>query len=65
MKIDDKEIRYIEYLCEMLPKILKDIKEELKANEHYIFQSPNRARFDRLRIEMNKTLLKIKKDIYK
>lgn len=48
----------------MLPIILKDFNKEYENNEHYIWQSPNRARFNRLRIEMNKTLLKIKKDIY-
>ena len=65
MKIDDKEIRYVEYLCDMLPKILKDIKEEAKKNDFHIYQSPSRARFERLRIEINKSLIKIKKDIYK
>ena len=65
MKIPKDEISYIEYLCRMLPIILKDFNKECEENNgHYIFQSPNRARFDRLRIEMNKTLLKIKKEIY-
>ena len=64
MKIDEKEIGYIEYLCDMLPKILKDINKEYKENE-YLYSSPSRAKFDRLRIEMNKTLIKIKETIYK
>lgn len=63
MKIKQLEIEYIEYLCDMLPRILKKINAEYD-NDKYIFSSENRAKFDRLRIEMNKTLMKIKKDIY-
>lgn len=63
MKIPQNEIKYIEYLCDMLPKILKDINEEYEK-EDYLYQSPNRARFDRLRLEMNKSLMNIKKIIY-
>lgn len=61
-KLTDNEINYIQYICSMLPKILKSIQQEQKDN--YIYQSENRARFDRLRIEMNKTLMKIRKKIY-
>ena len=64
MKIDEKEISYIEFLCNLLPKVLKDFNAEHSDNE-YIFSSPSRARFDRLRIELNKSLGKIRKDIYK
>ena len=64
MKITQKEINYVEYLCDMMPKILKDINKEFEENGHYIFQSPNRAKFERLRIELNKELMKIKKIIY-
>ena len=61
-KLTDKEINYVEFICDMLPKILKAIQEEQK--DGYIYASENRARFDRLRIEVNKTLMKIKKKIY-
>lgn len=61
-KLTDNEINYIEYICDMLPKILKLVQQEQK--DGYIFASENRARFDRLRIEMNKTLMKIRKKIY-
>ena len=64
MKIDKQDISYIEMLCDMLPRTLKEINEEYKEDS-YIFSSPARARFERLRIEMNKTLIKIKKKIYK
>ena len=61
-KLTDSELNYIEYICEMLPKTLKAIQKEQK--DGYIYASENRARFDRLRIEINKTLMKIKKKIY-
>ena len=60
-KLTDSEINYIEFICEMLPKTLKAIQKEQK--DGYIYASENRARFDRLRIEINKTLMKIKKKL--
>lgn len=64
MKINEKEIAYIEYLCDMLPKILKDINKEYGNNE-YLYASQSKARFERLRIELNKSLINIKKIIYR
>ena len=61
--LTDKEINYIDYICDMLPKTLKTIQQEQK--DGYIYASENRARFDRLRIEITKTLMKIRKKIYK
>lgn len=61
--ITDKEINYIDYICDMLPKTLKAIQQEQK--DGYIYASENRARFDRLRIEITKTLMKIRNKIYK
>jgi len=61
-KLKDSEIGYISFICDMLPKTLKAIQQEQK--DGYVYQSENRARFDRLRIEMNKTLMQIKKKIY-
>lgn len=61
-KLTDSELNYIEYICEMLPKSLKAIQKEQKYG--YIYASENRARFDRLRIEINKTLMKLRKKIY-
>ena len=60
--LTDKEINYVDYICEMLPKTLKAIQQEQK--DGYIYASENRARFDRLRIEITKTLMKIRKKIY-
>ena len=61
--LTDKEINYVDYICDMLPKTLKAIQQEQK--DGYIYASENRARFDRLRIEINKTLMKIKEKIYR
>lgn len=61
--LTDKEINYVDYICDMLPKTLKAIQQEQK--DGYIYASENRARFDRLRIEITKTLMKIRKKIYK
>ena len=62
-KLTDSEINYIEYICDMLPKTLKAVQQEQK--DGYIYASENRARFDRLRIEITKTLMKIRKKIYR
>lgn len=61
--LTDKEINYIDYICDMLPNTLKAIQQEQK--DGYIYASENRARFDRLRIEITKTLMQIRKKIYK
>lgn len=61
--LTDKEINYVDYICDMLPKTLKAIQQEQK--DGYIYASENRARFDRLRIEITKTLMKIRNKIYK
>ena len=62
-KLTDNEIGYIEFICEMLPKTLKAVQQE--QEDGYIYASENRARFDRLRIEITKTLMKIRKKIYR
>lgn len=61
-KLTDSEINYIEFICGILPNTLKAIQKEQK--DGYIYASENRARFDRLRIEINKTLMKLRKKIY-
>lgn len=60
--LTDKEINYVDFICDMLPKTLKAVQQEQK--DGYIYASENRARFDRLRIEISKTLMKIRKKIY-
>lgn len=57
-----EEITYIEQMTKQLVNALKEIA---KLDDVYIFQSPARAKFDRLRIELNKELMIIKKRIYR
>lgn len=57
-----EEITYIEQMAKQLVNALKEIA---KLEDVYIFQSPARAKFDRLRVELNKELMAIKKRIYK
>lgn len=55
-----EEITYIEQMTKQLVNALKEIAKY----DDYIFQSPARAKFDRLRIEINKALIKAKNTIY-
>ena len=60
-KIRNTDILYVQCICEKIPKLLKNIQKE---EEYYIYQSSNRAEFERLRINLNKELMRIKKSIY-
>ena len=57
-----EEITYIEQMTKQLVNALKEIA---KHDDDYIYQSPARAKFDRLRVELNKELMAIRKRIYK
>lgn len=57
-----EEITYIEQMTKQLVNALKEIT---KYDNDYIYQIPERAKFDRLRVELNKELMAIKKRIYK
>lgn len=57
-----EEITYIE---QMAKQIVNALKEIAKYDNDYIYQIPERAKFDRLRIELNKELMAIRKRIYK
>jgi 16S rRNA C1402 N4-methylase RsmH len=57
-----EEITYIE---QMTKQIVNALKEIAKYDNDYIYQIPERAKFDRLRVELNKELMKIRKRIYK
>lgn len=57
-----EEITYIE---QMTKQIVNALKEIAKYDNDYIYQIPERAKFDRLRVELNKELMEIKKRIYK
>lgn len=58
-----EEITYIEQMTKQIVNALKEIASQ--DNNYYIFQSPARAKFDRLRVELNKELMAIRKRIYK
>ena len=57
-----EEITYIEQMAKQLVNALKEIA---KYDNDYIYQIPVRAKFDRLRVELNKELMAIRKRIYK
>ena len=57
-----EEITYIEQITKQIVSALKEIA---KYDNDYIYQIPERAKFDRLRIELNKELMAIRKRIYK
>ena len=57
-----EEITYIE---QMTKQIVNALKEIAKYDNDYIYQIPERAKFDRLRVELNKELMAIRKRIYK
>lgn len=57
-----EEITYIEQMTKQLINALKEIA---KYDNNYIYQIPGRAKFDRLRVELNKELMTIRKRIYK
>lgn len=57
-----EEITYIE---QMTKQIVNALKEIAKYDDDYIYQSSARAKFDRLRVELGKELMAIRKRIYK
>lgn len=56
------------YLEEMTKNIIKSLKIILKYyennNDRYLYNSAERARFKRLRVELGKKLMEIQKIIY-
>ena len=63
--INREHINYIETITKELIKSLRESALEYKINDNYIFSSPHRARFKRLRVELTKLLLEAEKSIYK
>ncbi|MBR2526560.1 hypothetical protein IKE67_08870 [bacterium] len=57
-----EEITYIEQMTKQIVNALKDIASQ---DNNYVYQSPARAKFDRLRVELNKELMEIRRRIYK
>ena len=62
--MNNAEIQYLEQIYKRSINTLKVfIREE--ANDEYIFQSRNRAEFNRLRLEITKELLRLENKMYK
>lgn len=57
-----EEITYIE---QMTKQIVNALRKIAPYDDDYIYQIPERAKFDRLRVELNKELMAIRKRIYK
>lgn len=58
------EIQYIERMYNRSINALKSFMLE-EANDEYLFQSRNRAEFNRLRLEITKELLRLENKMYK
>ena len=61
---DNLEIQYLEQMYKRSINTLKSFMRE-EANDEYIFQSRNRAEFNRLRLEITKELLRLENKMYK
>ena len=62
--MNNAEIQYLEQMYKRSINTLKSFMCE-EANDEYIFQSRNRAEFNRLRLEITKELLKLENKMYK
>lgn len=63
MKIKNSTVLYIEALCVSLLQSMRAFNKEAE-NDDFIYSSSNRARFERLRIELAKELIAIQKTMY-
>lgn len=60
-----KDVDYIESMSKDLVKSLREIlKYYENNNDRYLYNSPERARFKRLRVELGKKLMEVQKEIY-
>ena len=62
-RLTNTELTYIEQLMNKIMESLKQVNLEL-SKDNYIYSSKARARFDKLRIELNTELLQVKKRLY-
>lgn len=65
--IDKYDINYVQHLCKQLVNSMQDTLDEFndKNNSEYMYSSPHRAKFKRLRVELTKHLVQIEKQMYK
>ena len=60
-----KDVDYIESMSKDLVKSLREIlKYYENNNDRYLYNSAERARFKRLRVELGKKLMEVQKEIY-
>ena len=62
--MNNTEIQYLEQMYNRSINALKSFMIE-EANDEYLFQSRNRAEFNRLRLEITKELLRLENKMYK
>ena len=62
--MNNAEIQYLEQMYKRSINTLKSFMRE-EAYDEYIFQSRNRAEFNRLRLEITKELLRLENKMYK
>ena len=62
-KITNAEVNYIDVMATKLVDALREFNSEYDA-ERYVYSSSARARFDRLRVELNKELMRVRRKIY-
>ena len=62
--MNNAEIQYLEQMYKRSINTLKSFMRE-ESNDEYIFQSRNRAEFNRLRLEITKELLRLENKMYK
>lgn len=62
--MNNLEIQYLEQMYKRSINTLKSFMRE-ESNDEYIFQSRNRAEFNRLRLEITKELLRLENKMYK
>lgn len=62
--MNNAEIQYLEQMYKRSIKTLKGFMRE-ENEDKYIFQSKNRAEFNRLRLEITKELLRLENKMYK
>lgn len=63
--LSKNDVNYVENMSKDLVHSLREIlKYYENNNDRYLFNSPERARFKRLRVELGKKLMEIQKAIY-
>ena len=62
--MNNTEIQYLELMNNRSINALKSFMFE-ETNDKYLFQSRNRAEFNRLRLEITKELLRLENKMYK